>query len=66
VTPDLLHYATYAPQRVISGVGAVEELAAQLEKLGKKRAFILTGNSLAKKTDLVAKVEALSKPRTVA
>ena len=57
--PNLLQYATYAPQRVISGIGAVDELAAQVEKLGKKRAFILTGNSMATKTDLVAKVEGL-------
>ena len=55
-------YVFQPPQRVLSGPGSVKKVAAQLEKLGKSRALILTGNTLATKTDLVARVEALLGP----
>ena len=44
-------YVFQPPQRVLSGPGSVKKVAAQLEKLGKDRALILTGNTLATKTD---------------
>ncbi len=40
------------------GSGSIEKLGAALEQYGVERAVIITGNSLANKTDLVAKVEA--------
>lgn len=52
-------YRFMPPQRVVSGCGAVDGLAKMVEGLGKKRAFILTGSSLATKTDLVERVQAL-------
>ena len=55
-------YAFQLPQRILSGPGAIEKVAAQLERLGKNRALILTGNTLATKTDLVARLEKLLGP----
>ena len=40
------------------GSGSIDKLGAALEQYGVERAVIITGNSLANKTDLVAKVEA--------
>lgn len=45
-------------EKVIYGVGALEKVTDELDRLGKRRALILTGNSLATKTDLVRKLEA--------
>ncbi|MEE8172675.1 MAG: iron-containing alcohol dehydrogenase [Alphaproteobacteria bacterium] len=47
------------------GSGSVEKLGAALEQYGVERAVIITGNSLAQKTDLVARVEAAAGGRTV-
>ncbi|MBT5675012.1 MAG: iron-containing alcohol dehydrogenase [Rhodospirillaceae bacterium] len=47
------------------GAGSVEKLGTALEQYDVKRAVIITGNSLAQKTDLVAKVEAAAGGRTV-
>ena len=52
-------YAFQLPQRVISGPGAAEKLPEQIEKLGKSRAFIVTGKTLATMTDLVSRIESL-------
>ncbi|MCH8204438.1 MAG: iron-containing alcohol dehydrogenase [Candidatus Hydrogenedentes bacterium] len=52
-------YAFQPPQRVLTGPGALKNVASQLEKLGKRRALILTGNSLATKTELVGELEEL-------
>ena len=40
------------------GSGSVQKLGAALEQYGVERAVIITGKSLANKTDLVAKAEA--------
>jgi alcohol dehydrogenase class IV len=42
-------------EKVIFGVGALEKVTEELDRLGKKRALVLTGNSLSTKTDLVKK-----------
>lgn len=44
---------------MISGIGAVAEISDQLDRAGKKRAFVLTGNTLATKTGLVTRLEDL-------
>lgn len=46
------------PDRIISGIGALRELAGAMDARGAKRALILTGNSLTTKTDLVSQIEA--------
>ncbi|MBI3969392.1 MAG: iron-containing alcohol dehydrogenase, partial [Chloroflexi bacterium] len=45
--------------RVVFGPGKLDELPRQVEQLGASRAFVITGRSLATKTDLVRRVEAL-------
>lgn len=52
-------YRFQPQQTIVSGRGAVERIPAHLERLGKRRAFILTGKTLATKTDLVKKLEEL-------
>jgi alcohol dehydrogenase len=50
----------YLPvERVLFGPGKVEALPEQVDRLGARRAFVVTGQSLATKTDLVRRVEAL-------
>src|SRR6266568_1020027 len=51
--------------RVVYGCGRVEELPAQVDQLGAKRAFVITGQSLATKTDLVRQIEGLLGERHV-
>lgn len=46
------------PDRIISGIGALAELAAALDSRNCHRALVLTGRTLATKTDLVEQVEA--------
>ena len=46
------------------GSGSVGKLPAALEQYGVKRAVIITGNSLAQKTDLVERVESATGGRT--
>lgn len=55
--PAIREYSFQPRQRVISGEGSVARLTKVMEKLGKKRAFILTGNTLATQTSLVRKLE---------
>ena len=45
--------------RVVFGPGRVSDLAEEVERLGGERAFIITGRSLATKTDHVRRVEQL-------
>ncbi len=52
-------YTAYGPDRVISGLGAVERLGAELERLDARRALLITGRTLATQTPLVARVEEL-------
>lgn len=44
-------------EKVIFGAGALERVAAALDSWGCRRALVLTGNSLATRTDLVRKLE---------
>lgn len=46
-------------ERVIFGPGRVEALPGQVDALGGRRVFIITGQSLATKTDLVKRAETL-------
>ena len=46
-------------EKVIFGAGALERVAAELDRWGRGRALILTGNSLATRTDLVGKLEGI-------
>lgn len=46
-------------ENVIFGAGALERVPGELERFGKRRALVLTGNSLSTKTDLVQKFETL-------
>lgn len=46
-------------ENVIFGAGALERVPGELERFGKRRALVLTGQSLSTKTDLVQKFEAL-------
>jgi alcohol dehydrogenase len=50
---------------VLFGPGQVEALPSELERLGGRRAFIITGRTLATKTDLVQRVERLLGERLV-
>ncbi|MCS6926090.1 MAG: iron-containing alcohol dehydrogenase [Candidatus Binatia bacterium] len=52
-------------EKVIFGVGAVARVPQELDRLGKERAFILTGKTLATKTDLVRTLETLLEDRWV-
>src|SRR5262249_36825012 len=52
-------------EKVIFGAGALAQVPQESERLGKERAFILTGKPLATKTDLVRKLETLLEDRWV-
>jgi alcohol dehydrogenase class IV len=45
--------------RVIFGAGALSDLPQAVERLGMKRAFIITGKTLATKTEWISRVQAL-------
>jgi alcohol dehydrogenase class IV len=45
--------------RVIYGAGALGELAKEVERLGARRVFVITGTSLATKTEWVSRVQGL-------
>lgn len=51
-------FTSCGPERIISGIGALAQLPEALEHVGAKRALIITGRTLASKTDLVSQVEA--------
>ena len=51
-------YEPPAPSRVVFGQGKAEDLATELERLGSQRALVLSGRSVAEKTDTVRKVAA--------
>jgi len=50
-------FTTTGPDRVLSGIGALSQLPEALAHLGASRALLITGRTLATKTDLVARVE---------
>jgi maleylacetate reductase len=52
---------TYLPiERVHFGSGSISKLRDELERIGSRRPFLVTGQSIAKKTDLVVRVERAS------
>src|SRR5690606_5481984 len=56
----------FLPQeRVIYGAGSLSELVAELDRLGCHRAFVITGTTIATKTDLLAEVQEVLGPRCV-
>ena len=55
-------YGTYeppVPSKVIFGQGRAEDLPSELDRLGSQRVMVLSGRSIAEKTDTVKRVEAL-------
>ncbi len=52
-------------EKVIFGAGALSRVPQEIDRLSKERAFILTGKTLATKTDLVRKLETLLEDRWV-
>ncbi len=49
---------TYLPiERVYFGSGSISKLASELDRIGSKRPFLVTGQSIAQKTDLIARLE---------
>jgi alcohol dehydrogenase class IV len=55
---------TFLPQeRVIFGKGCLRQLAAEIDRLGCQRAFVITGTTIATKTDLLARAQEILGPR---
>ena len=54
------------PSRVIFGQGKVEDLGAEVDRLGGQRVMVLSGRSVAEKTDTVRRVESLLGDRCLA
>lgn len=52
-------------EKVIFGAGSLAQVPKEIDRLGKERAFILTGKTLATKTDLVRNLETLLEDRWV-
>ena len=55
-------YGTYeppVPSKVIFGQGRAEDLPAELDRLGSQRVMVLSGRSVAEKTDTVRRVASL-------
>jgi maleylacetate reductase len=49
---------TYVPiERVYFGSGSISKLRNELDRMGAHRPFLVTGQSIAKKTDLITRVE---------
>jgi maleylacetate reductase len=49
---------TYLPiERVHFGAGSISKLRAEFDKIGSERPFVITGQTIATKTDLVRRVE---------
>ena len=62
-------YGTYeppVPSKVIFGQGRAEDLPSELDRLGSQRVMVLSGRSIAEKTDTVKRVEALLGDRCLA
>ena len=57
------HFTMLPMDEVHFGAGSLDNLAAELEKQGVSRAVVITGNTLAQKTDLVDKVVAAAGDR---
>jgi len=64
VAPGISGNLMFPPQeKVIFGQGAVSQLADEIDRLGRKRAFVITGTTVAKKTDLLTRVQEVLGPR---
>jgi maleylacetate reductase len=59
-SPRASEYAYLPIERVHFGSGSVSKLRDELDRIGSRRPFLVTGQSIAKKTDLVARVERAS------
>jgi alcohol dehydrogenase len=56
--PGIQGAFTFLPQeRVIFGKGCATQLAAEIDRLGCRRAFVITGTTIATKTDVLARVQ---------
>ena len=65
-TSDLQGAFAFLPQeRVIFGKGSVAQLATEIDRLGCQRAFVITGTTIATKTDLLRRVQEVLGPRFV-
>jgi alcohol dehydrogenase class IV len=57
---------TFLPQeRVIFGKGALAQAATEIDRLGCQRAFVITGTTIATKTDLLGRLQEVLGPRLV-
>jgi alcohol dehydrogenase class IV len=57
---------TFLPlEQVQFGAGSVEELAHEVERVGGERVLLITGNSLATKTDVIQRISTILGPRLV-
>jgi alcohol dehydrogenase len=55
---------TFLPQeRIIFGRGCLAQLAGELDRLGCQRAFVITGTTIATKTDLLERLRGVLGPR---
>ncbi len=52
-------------EKVIFGAGALSQVPQEIERLGKERAFIVTGKSMATRTGLIRKLETLLEDKWV-
>ena len=62
-------YGTYeppAPSKIVFGEGRAEDLPAELDRLGSQRVMVLSGRSIAEKTETVKRVESLLGDRCLA
>ena len=55
---------TYLPiERVYFGPGTITKLGDELDRIGSRRPFLVTGQSIAQKTDLIARIEGAAKKK---
>ncbi len=52
-------------EKVVFGAGALARVPQEIERLGKERVFIVTGKSMATKTDLIRKLETMLEDKWV-
>jgi len=58
------HFAAVSyPVRLYSGQDALENLASVLDRAGAKRAFVISGRSVSRKTDLITRVRGIAGER---
>src|SRR5439155_5949498 len=53
---------TYLPiERVHFGQGVIDKLGSELDRIGSQRPFVITGHTIASKTDLVVRLEQVAR-----